>query len=240
MSNVSKQQQHRQWSLLMLVTILGGIWLPPMATCQVPRPAIRPLVEIRTSAGNMVVALYNETPQHRDRFLALIEQGVYDSLLFHRVIPGFALEGGDTASRTAAPGEPLGQYTGGPGLPLEVAPGLIHKKGALAAAPLGDTPELTQRSHDSRFFLVQGTTYTTAELDQVVERNVRLGTPFAYTEADRADYATQGGLPRLDGAYTVFGQVIEGIEVIDALAKSPCNDQDRPLEDIRMYMRLLK
>ncbi len=240
MSNVSKQQQPRQWALVMLVTILCGLWLPATATAQVHGQTTRQLVEIRTTAGNMVVALYNETPKHRDHFLDLVERGVYDSLLFHRIVPGFAVEGGDTASRTAAMGQPLGQDEGGNGLALEFAPGLIHKKGALSAAPLGDSPELAQQSHSTRFFIVQGTTYTEEELALVAERNARLGTPFTYTAEDRSDYATMGGLPRLDGGYTVFGQVIEGLEVIDALAKMPCNAQDRPLSDVRTFMRLLK
>lgn len=240
MSNVSKQQQQWQWSFVWWMTILCCPWLPGAAKAQSAEPIKRPLVEIRTTLGTMVVALYNETPLHRDRFLALVEQGVYDSLLFHRIVPGFAVEGGDTASRSAAMDHPLGQDEGAGDLALEIVPGLIHRKGALAAAPLGGPPELAQRSHGTRFFIVQGTTYTNAELDQVVERNARLGTPFAYTAENLSDYTTVGGLPRLDGGYTVFGQVIEGLEVIDALAKAPCNAQDRPLSDIRTFMRLLK
>jgi len=188
----------------------------------------------------MVVALYNETPLHRDNFLELVRTGAYDSLLFHRIIPGFAIEGGDPSSKYAETGVRLGQVPDTVGIPLEVVPGLIHKKGTLSAAPAGDTHDFTGRSHRNRFFIVQGTHYTGEELIEVAERNARLGTPFAYTEEDRLEYSTIGGQPRLDGGYTVFGEVLEGAEVIDALAKQPCNVWDRPLKDIRMFIRTLE
>lgn len=240
MSNVSKHWLLGQWPRLMTMTFLWGSWLPGTLAAQNTQGIKRPLVEIRTEMGNMVVALYNETPQHRDRFLRLVETGAYDSLLFHRVVPGFALEGGDPSSKEAAPGVQLGQNPGQQGLPLEIGPGLIHKKGALAAAPLGDTPETAGRSHDSRFYIVQGTLFTPEELDAVAERNARLGSPFPYSEEDSLQYATNGGVPRLDGGYTVFGEVVDGQELIDTLAKQPCNQWDRPLTDIRMFMRILK
>ncbi|HRH69075.1 MAG TPA: peptidylprolyl isomerase [Flavobacteriales bacterium] len=230
-----------QWSRAMVMTILCGLGLPNAAKAQEPAPGnFRPLVEIRTVLGTMVVALYNETPLHRDLFLAKVEAGDYDSLLFHRVVPGFAVEGGDPASKHAAAGLQLGLDTDTVGTPLEVVPGLIHKKGALAAAPAGDTPETARRSHGSRFYIVQGVPYDATELAQVAERNARHGTPFGYTEEDRHTYAELGGQPRLDGGYTVFGEVVEGLEVIDALIKEPCNLWDRPLTDIRMFMRVLK
>jgi len=225
----------------MVMTILGGLWLPGRVQAQelalVPR---RPLVEIRTELGNMIVALYNETPLHRDHFLALVKAGAYDSLLFHRVVPGFVVEGGDTASKHATAGVPLGQMPATDAFPQEIVAGLIHKKGALAASPAGDTPELATLSHESRFFIVQGSTYTPDELALVAERNAQLGTPFAYSDDDRKEYEVEGGEPRLDGAHTVFGEVVDGLEVIDALAKQPCNSQDRPLTDIRMFMRKLE
>ena len=190
--------------------------------------------------GNMIVALYNETPIHRDKFLKAVEAGTYDSLLFHRIVPGFVVEGGDPASKYAQPGTKLGLDTDTEGLPLETAPGLIHKKGALAAASAGDTPEASGRSHSSRFFIVQGAPYDQAELNHVAERNARLGGGLSYTEEDRRIYSDSGGQPRLDGGYTVFGEVVEGLEVIDVLAKQPCNEWDRPMTDIRMFMRILK
>lgn len=223
------------------MTLLCGLGLPLAVSAQETSAGkLRPLVEIRTVLGTMIMALYNETPLHRDLFLAKVEAGEYDSLLFHRVVPGFAVEGGDPASKHAAAGITLGLDPDTAGLPLEVLPGLIHKKGALAAASAGDIPDAAKRSHHSRFFIVQGVPYDAAELAQVAERNARLGTPFGYTDKDRNIYAEQGGQPRLDGGYTVFGEVVEGLEVIDALAKEPCNEWDRPVTDIRMFMRVLK
>lgn len=214
--------------------------LPEALTAQSVTPSKRPLVEIRTELGTMVIALYNETPIHRDNFLELVRAGAYDSLLFHRIVPGFVIEGGDPASKHAQLDVRLGEVPDTLGIPLEVVPGLIHKKGALSAAPAGETREFTGYSHRSRFFIVQGTTYTAEELVEVAERNARLGTPFTYTDEDRLEYATLGGQPRLDGGYTVFGEVLEGLEVIDALAKQPCNAFDRPLKDIRMFIRKLE
>lgn len=240
MSNVSKRSTPQQGSAYLLLTVLGLLWLPAPAEGQVPQHQTRPLVEVRTEMGNMIVALYNETPQHRDQFLDLVKAGAYDSLLFHRVVPGFAAEGGDPKSKHAEPGAVLGQDGDPEGLPREVVPGHIHKKGALAAAPAGDTPELAQKGHRSRFFFVQGVRYGAEELAEVSERNARLGSPFALTEADRKIYAEVGGLPRLDGSYTVFGEVIEGLEVLDALCRVPCDQWDRPQKDVRMFMRLLK
>lgn len=200
----------------------------------------RPLVEVHTRLGTMVVALYDETPELRDRFLARVRAGELDSTLFHRVIPGFAIEGGDPASRHALPGVALGQVPDTVGLPLTVVPGLFHRKGALAAAPAGDTPEFGRRSHRDRFFFVLGTTYDSAELDLVATRNAAMGAPFAYSPEDRLIYATEGGQPRLDGSYTVFGQVISGIDVLDAMAQEPCNAWDRPMVDIPMNMHILQ
>jgi peptidyl-prolyl cis-trans isomerase B (cyclophilin B) len=240
MSNVSKPEDQRQRGLAFAMTFLCGLWLPASNQAQAPPVQERPLVEIRTIIGNMVVALYNETPVHRDRFLQLVQDGAYDSLLFHRVVPGFVVEGGDPASKHAPPGLALGMDTDAGGLPLEIAPGLIHKRGALAAAAAGDTPELAIRSHGMRFYLVQGVDYTAQELDLVMDRNKKLGQPFPYSEADRQAYITQGGTPRLDGAYTVFGEVVEGQDVIDAMALLPCNEWDRPMSDIRMHMRIVK
>jgi len=241
MSNVSKRMIHGQWCLTLLMTILCGLWLPKAAAAQAAATNdFRPLVEVKTMLGTMIIALYNETPEYRDLFLAHVEAGEYDSLLFHRVVPGFAVEAGDPASKHAAAGVPLGIDTDTAGLPLEVLPGLIHKKGALAAAPSGDTPELAKRSHGSRFFIVHGVPYEATELVEVAERNARLGTPFDYTDEDRRVYAELGGQPRLDGGYTVFGEVVEGLEVIDAIATLPCNQLDRPLTDIRMFMRIMK
>lgn len=202
--------------------------------------AQRPQVEIRTSVGTLVVELYNETPQHRDNFLKLAKEGFYDSLLFHRVIPGFMVQGGDPHSRQAAAGTPLG--SGGPGytIPAEIVPGAMHKKGALAAARLGDEENPDKRSSGSQFYIVQGRTYQPADLDRVAERSRRLGIEVTYSESDKRVYAAQGGAPHLDGAYTVFGEVVEGMEAIDRIAMLPCDNMDRPTSDVRMFMRVIR
>ncbi len=240
MSNVSKRTHQRQRPVVWALTILAGLWLPVGLVAQPPPALKRPLVEIRTSAGNLIVALFNETPAHRDRFLGLVDDGEYDSLLFHRVVRGFAIEGGDMASKHAPRGTALGMDADSVGLAEEIAPGLIHKRGALSAAPAGETPECAGRTHSSRFFFVLGDLYTKEELDAVAERNTASGRPYTYTEAEILDYASEGGLPRLDGAYTVFGEIVDGWEVLDTLAALPCNEWDRPLEDVRMFMRRLQ
>lgn len=190
--------------------------------------------------GRMVVALYNETPEHRDNFLKLVQEGFYDSLLFHRVIPGFMVQGGDPESRSAAPGQMLGN--GGPGytVPAEIVPGLVHTKGALAAARQGDQVNPEKRSSGSQFYLVQGKPFQPNELDMVAQRASRYGTPVTYSEEQKETYATEGGAPHLDGSYTVFGEVVEGLDVIDRIAAVQRDGRDRPVSDVRMFMRVLE
>lgn len=190
--------------------------------------------------GRMVVALYNETPEHRDNFLKLVQEGFYDSLLFHRVIPGFMVQGGDPESRSAAPGQMLGN--GGPGytVPAEIVPGLVHTKGALAAARQGDQVNPEKRSSGSQFYLVQGKPFQPNELDMVAQRASRYGTSVTYSEEQKETYATEGGAPHLDGSYTVFGEVVEGLDVIDRIAAVQRDGRDRPVSDVRMFMRVLE
>lgn len=200
----------------------------------------RPLVEIRTELGTMVVALYNETPIHRDNFLKLVREGAYDSLLFHRVVKGFMLQGGDPESRYADADTPLG--TGGPThtLPAEIVPGVVHERGALAAERQGDQVNPERRSNGMLFYIVDGRTYEAADLERFAERAARNGDTLTYTPENVAAYAREGGIPHLDGAYTVFGKVISGQEVIDAIAAVPCDPTDRPLKDIRTTMRIVE
>ncbi len=236
MSNVTEYRKAVQRICIMLaITALGSM------KTQGQDPATpMPLVEIRTDLGRMVVALYNETPQHRDNFLKLAREGAYDSLLFHRVIPGFMVQGGDPDSKTAAPGVALGK--GGPDytLPAEILSNRVHAKGALAAARQPDQVNPERRSSGSQFYLVHGKTFDAADLEQVAARNARYGTPVNYTEEQKQTYATKGGAPHLDGAYTVFGEVVEGLDVLDALARVPCDGRDRPLTDVRFFMRILE
>lgn len=198
-------------------------------------PPVRCLVHIETPFGDMIAQLYDATPQHQDNFTKLVEQGFYDSLLFHRVIESFMIQGGDPNSRNAAGDAMLG--SGGPGytVPAEFVDSLLHYKGALSAARTGDRVNPQKRSSGSQFYIVQGKELTDRELDVVESRkNMR------YTQAQRERYKEIGGTPFLDREYTVFGKVIDGLEVIDRIAAQPTNPDDRPREDIWMKITLIK
>ena len=193
------------------------------------------LVEIQTRFGNMIVLLYNDTPQHRDNFLKLVEEGFYDDLLFHRVIEGFMIQGGDPVSKNATERTQLG--SGGPGyqVPAEFQDSLVHVKGALAAARQGDQVNPEKKSSGSQFYIVQGRAVTEEMLDQFeAAKGIR------YSPEQRKEYLEKGGTPFLDGGYTVFGQVIEGMDVIDQIARQKTRPGDRPVEDVKMTMRVIK
>lgn len=185
-------------------------------------------VTLQTSAGDIKIKLYDETRQHKENFLKLVKQGYYDSLLFHRVIPNFMIQGGDPNSRTAKPGQSLGE--GGPDytIPAEFYPQFYHKKGALAAARMGDQVNPQKASSGSQFYIVQGQKFTQAQLESLVSSNRHL--PF--TPAQIEAYTTVGGAAHLDNAYTVFGEVVEGLDVIDAIASAPTDQRNRPVNDI--------
>lgn len=200
----------------------------------------RPRVEVRTELGTLVVELYNETPGHRDNFLKLVKGGFYDSLLWHRIIPQFMVQGGDPNSKRAKAGAPLGASSPTDTIPAEIKPGLIHKKGALAAARQGDQVNPRRASSKYQFYIVQGKTFTESELKMFAERNARAGINTVYTPEQIATYATLGGAPHLDGAYTVFGEVVQGLDVLDKLASVERGPNDRPLTDVHMWMRVLK
>jgi cyclophilin family peptidyl-prolyl cis-trans isomerase len=194
-----------------------------------PRKAV-----IETEYGNMVVELSDETPQHRDNFVKLVKEGFYDDLLFHRVIQNFMIQGGDPDSKGAPADQQLG--AGGPGytIPAEITPTLIHKKGALSAARQGDQVNPQKASSGSQFYVVQGKTVSDQELDAQQQRK-----GFTYTPEQREIYKTVGGSYFLDQDYTVFGQVVEGMDVIDKIAAVQCNPQSRPLQDVKMKIRML-
>ncbi len=193
------------------------------------------LVELSTQFGDMTIMLYNETPQHRDNFIRLSKEGFFNDLLFHRVIKQFMIQGGDPGSKGAQPGTALG--TGGPGytVPAEFNDALIHRKGALSAARMGDNVNPEKASSGSQFYIVQGQTYTAESLESMAARSGRV-----YTQEQKDAYASEGGTPQLDGAYTVFGQVIKGLEVIDKIAAVSTDPRDRPLEDVKMTLTYLK
>lgn len=186
-------------------------------------------VLIETTMGPIVVELYEETPQHRENFIKLAEEGVYDGLLFHRVIEKFMIQAGDPKSREAEPGMLLGDGTLGYTIPAEIAPHLFHRRGALCAARQGDEVNPMRESSASQFYIVQGTTFDEKMLKSIGERFHK-----TYTTEQAKVYATEGGAPHLDGDYTVFGQVVEGMEVVDAIAGVPCDKNNRPKEDVRI------
>lgn len=196
-------------------------------------------VRVTTPHGDMVIRLYDETPQHRDNFLKLVNEKFYDDLLFHRCIKNFMAQGGDPNSRGAGPQAQLG--IGGPGytVPGEFNAKFIHKKGALCAARQGDQVNPERRSSGSQFYIVQGITMTDDQINQV-EAYVQRKTPgFKYTEEQRNLYKTVGGTAQLDMDYTVFGEVIEGLDVIDKILSQPTRPGDRPLTDITMKMTVI-
>lgn len=193
------------------------------------------LIKIETGMGTMVAKLYNETPVHRDNMVKLIKDGYYNGQLFHRVIKDFMIQGGDPHSVGAEKGQRLG--TGGPGYTLEAEfmEHLVHKKGALSAARQGDQVNPEKRSSGSQFYVVQGRVFTPEELNLMAKRGMS-----TLSSDVAALYTTVGGTPHLDGAYTVFGEVIEGIEVLDRIAALQTDSYDRPLEDVVYTISLVK
>lgn len=194
-------------------------------------------IEMVTTEGTIILRLYDSTPLHRDNFLRLVKSHYYDSVLFHRVIQNFMIQGGDPNSKRAEAGQALGN--GGPEykVPAEFRPTLFHKKGVLAAAR-GDNPE--KASSGSQFYITQGKKFTDAGLDSV--ETFRLNGRKLPAE-HREVYKILGGVPHLDQNYTVFGEVVKGLEVVDAIASEPTSSTppDRPLKDIRIIKaRLIK
>lgn len=193
------------------------------------------LVEIQTEYGNMLVLLFNSTPKHRDNFLKLADQGFFDSLLFHRVIEGFMIQGGDPASKGADASAVLG--SGGPGYTIdaEFSDTLVHVKGALAAARTSDSVNPEKRSSGSQFYIVQGRKVTQDMLDTFEAQKGK-----RYGRAQRDLYTEIGGTPFLDFEYTVFGRVIEGLDVIDKIAAVATNRSDRPEKNVQFKIKVIK
>ncbi|MFA9371704.1 MAG: peptidylprolyl isomerase [Labilibaculum antarcticum] len=243
------------------------------------------IVEVETEYGNLKIRLYDETPVHRDNLIKLAHEKYFDGTLFHRVIDGFMIQGGDPDSKSAKSGERLGE--GGPGyqIPAEIKNGLFHKRGVLAAAREGDDVNPEKKSAGSQFYIVQGKVYTVGELDTLQKKlNGKLRSSiFKKVQMEKAEflskcqmegeleklteaidhikfevdsmfnlekivlskqqieaYTTVGGIPHLDGNYTVFGEVIEGMDLIDSIARVEKDDFDRPLKDISMKIKILK
>jgi cyclophilin family peptidyl-prolyl cis-trans isomerase len=191
-------------------------------------------VRIKTSQGECVIMLYNATPQHRDNFLKLARDGFYNGTLFHRVIQSFMIQGGDPDSKTAKPGQALGEGDLGYRVPAEFRSNLFHKKGVLAAAR--DT-NAAKASSASQFYLVQGKTFTDAQLDMIETQRLQ-GRKIPVEH--RQVYKTLGGTPHLDQNYTVYGEVIQGLEMVDRIAAVKTSKGDRPETDVKMEVTVLK
>jgi len=195
-------------------------------------------VEFVTSSGIIILRLSDSTPLHRDNFLRLVRSHFYDSLLFHRVIPNFMIQGGDPKSRYAMPGQPLGDSSLPYTIPAEFRVTLFHKRGVLAAAREPDGVNPGRASSSSQFYIVQGKKYTDVGLDSVEAKRLKRKIP----ENEREVYKTLGGSPFLDQQYTIFGEVVSGMETIDRIAAQPTStgeDRDRPLKDIRILSERL-
>jgi len=246
------------------------------------------IVLIETSYGNIKIKLYNETPLHRDNFLKLVGKHFYDSLLFHRVINTFMIQGGDPDSKNAPAGKFLGDGDVGYTIPAEFNQKFFHKRGVLAAARNGDEVNPEQASSGCQFYITQGKVFNDsllnliekrvtsmkaynnvvrnkdnkallekqnqfmmqqnmdslkaikAKIDKLTEIEVAKIPQYKFSDEQRKAYTTIGGTPHLDGSYTVFGEVVEGMEVVDKIASVPRDRADRPLEDVRMKITIIK
>ncbi len=198
-------------------------------------------VELITNYGNIFLRLSDSTPLHRDNFLRLVKSGFYDSVLFHRVIQNFMIQSGDPDSKHAAAGQPLGD--GGPHytIPVEFRMSLFHKKGVLAAAREGDDVNPAMASSASQFYIVQGKKFSDAGLDSLEKYRLK---GRKIPPGQREAYKTIGGTPHLDQHYTVFGEVVRGMDVVEKIAAMPTSkgvDRDRPLQDVRIiHAKLVK
>jgi cyclophilin family peptidyl-prolyl cis-trans isomerase len=248
------------------------------------------LVVITTPKGDISLMLYNDTPKHRDNFLKLARQGFFDSTLFHRVINGFMIQGGDPDSRRVAPGIELGN--GGPGydIPAEILTEHFHRRGVLAAAREDDKINPKRLSSGSQFYIVQGKIFSQSDLDMIekeqnsltkqrifvnimdrpenlklrnqffspdakkdsvhfrylldtlnkmIDKEYLLIPEFKLSDEQRHAYTTIGGAPHLDGKYTIFGEVVSGMEIVDAIAREKTDENDRPLADIPMIVKIV-
>ena len=190
------------------------------------------LVTITTGFGTMHAILHDQTPKHKANFIALADTGFYNGTLFHRIIGDFMIQGGDPQSKKARAGQTLGDGDVGYQVPAEFDGKLFHKKGALAAAR-DNNP--AKASSGCQFYVVQGKKFSDDELAVQEKRAAR-----PLTDAQEQVYKTLGGTPHLDGSYTVFGEVIKGLEVLDTIAKQPRDNRDRPQKDIAMQVKVEK
>ena len=274
--------------ILILISIITGIvFLISLRNKGDEKPQ-ETMVLISTNLGDIGLKLYNETPKHRDNFIKLVNEHFYDSLLFHRVIQNFMIQGGDPESRKAKPGVMLGNGETGYTIPAEFNPKLFHKKGALAAARQGDEVNPEKASSGCQFYIVQGKPLNNADLESYEARinmgakqklfsafinrpenqrikdrfmayqkenksdslqnlsaqiepmlDKELTTKFKFSEEQRKVYTTIGGTPHLDGGYTVFGEVLQGVDILDKIAATPVDQASRPLNDVRILKAVI-
>jgi len=190
-------------------------------------------VRIKTSYGECIIRLYNETPKHRDNFIKLVKKGFYNGTLFHRVIQNFMIQGGDPDSKTAKPGQALGDGDVGYTVPAEFRDSLFHKRGVLAAAR-DDNP--AKASSGCQFYIVEGKRFTDEDLDKLEQTRLKGRKIPAW---QREWYKSVGGVPHLDQNYTVYGEVVSGLDMVDLIAAVKKDERDRPVTDIPMTVTLL-
>lgn len=196
---------------------------------------IRGLV-LETDMGDITIRLFNETPEYRDNFIRLVKENFYDSLLIHRVIASFGIQSGAADTRYAEKGDMVGYIGPGYTLPAHIVPGLFHKRGSIGSPRKPDTHNQRRRSDGSQFYIVSGRRYFDKELDELEQQN-----NYTFSAEQRQVYKTTGGAPHLDGTYTVFGEVVSGMDVVDRIVAKETDDDWRPLEDIRLKdIRILK
>ena len=215
------------WSLCLLFSLCLSVFAQEKET----------MVLIQTDKGKIQVKLYNETPLHRDNFIKLVQAGQYEGLLFHRIIKQFIIQAGDINSKNAPLEQKLGDGELGYTIPAEIVyPRYFHKNGQLGAARTGDELNPEKASSASQFYIVTGNFYTERELDKIEqEKNIKL------TPEQRQAYMTQGGAPHLDGAYTIFGEVVKGMKVVDKMQFVATDMNDRPLKNIKIKsMKIVK
>ena len=215
--------------LVALVVLFGSI--------QVQAQEAETIVQIDTDKGKIKVKLYNDTPKHRDNFIKNVNDHLYDGLLFHRVIKQFMIQAGDINSKDAPIEQHLGDGDLGYTIPAEIVfPKYFHKRGVLAAARVGDEENPERASSASQFYIVTGKFFTEMELDKMEKEQ-----GITFTPEQREAYMLEGGTPYLDGKYTIFGEVIKGMKVVDKIQFTETNAEDRPVENIRIKsMKIVK
>ena len=222
---------------ILLFALLAGALL--LTSCQNKNVH----VVLETTMGNIELKLYDLTPLHRDNFRALVKEHAFDSLLFHRVIRDFMIQGGDPDSKYAEPGKVLGDGDRDYTVPAEfrLEDGIFHRRGVLAAAREGDDVNPEQRSSAMQFYIVWGRVFDDEGLDRIQLRlDARTDGRVKLTPEMREVYKTVGGTPHLDGQYTVFGEVVSGLDVVDALQQVATDTNDRPLTDVRILRAYVK